>query len=259
MKQLLAIIFIFFFFVHVNGVKAQTNIFFDPSKYIPGIGCGVAQGDNGSDRCCTPQKVSCDAILSNDVIKFILNDLVGGIVGKIPVIGGLARLLPDQCNDAMSKINSFQQNVNSPCIVGKPSTDPNSPACTCIGDNTGTASAQLATMCYKYLKTNELGSCLNCAGQGNIWTGIGCVPLSFSSFLNGYLIPTGIGLGGIIALICIIYSAFMMQTSEGNPEKIKKAQENLTSCILGLMLIIFSVFILRLIGVDIIRIPFLMK
>ena len=47
----------------------------------------------------------------------------------------------------------------------------------------------------------------------------------------------------------------MMQTSQGNPEKLKKAQEMLTSCIMGLMLIIFSVLILRLIGVDILKIP----
>ena len=38
-------------------------------------------------------------------------------------------------------------------------------------------------------------------------------------------------------------------------EKIKKAQDLLTSCIMGLMLIIFAVFILRLVGVNILRIP----
>jgi len=65
----------------------------------------------------------------------------------------------------------------------------------------------------------------------------------------------GIGLAGLIALLCIIYAAFMIQISSGNPERIKKAQELLTSCIMGLMLIIFSVFILRLIGVDILKIP----
>ena len=36
---------------------------------------------------------------------------------------------------------------------------------------------------------------------------------------------------------------------------LKKAQELITSCIMGLMLIIFSIFILRLIGVDILKIP----
>jgi len=47
----------------------------------------------------------------------------------------------------------------------------------------------------------------------------------------------------------------MMQSSQGNPEKLKKAQEMITSCIMGLMLIIFSVFILKLIGVNILKIP----
>ena len=55
--------------------------------------------------------------------------------------------------------------------------------------------------------------------------------------------------------MCIIYSAYLIQFSRGNPERIKKAREYLTSCIMGLLLIIFSIFILRLIGVDILRIP----
>jgi len=46
-----------------------------------------------------------------------------------------------------------------------------------------------------------------------------------------------------------------MQSSQGNPEKLKKSQDMITSCIMGLMLIIFSIFILKLIGVDILKIP----
>jgi hypothetical protein len=65
----------------------------------------------------------------------------------------------------------------------------------------------------------------------------------------------GIGLAGGVAMLCIMYSAFRMQTSQGNPEAIKKAQETLTSCITGLVLIIFSVLILRIIAQDILRIP----
>ena len=57
--------------------------------------------------------------------------------------------------------------------------------------------------------------------------------------------------------IMFIVGAFNYLTSFGNAERIKKAQEMLTSCIIGLMLIIFSVFILRLIGVNILKIPFI--
>jgi hypothetical protein len=56
-------------------------------------------------------------------------------------------------------------------------------------------------------------------------------------------------------MLGIIFSAFQIQISQGNPEKIKKAREMLTSFVIGLLVIIFSVFILRLIGVDLLRIP----
>jgi hypothetical protein len=64
----------------------------------------------------------------------------------------------------------------------------------------------------------------------------------------------GVGLAGIAAFLCIIYAAFILQTSRGNPERIKKAREYLTNCIIGLLIIIFAVFVLRLIGVDILQI-----
>ena len=93
------------------------------------------------------------------------------------------------------------------------------------------------------------------SGTVGVWTGIGCVYTDTKAFIEKTVFGMGIGLAGVLALLCIIYSAFMMQSSQGNPEKLKKAQEMITSCIMGLMLIIFSVFILRLIGVDILNIP----
>jgi len=106
-------------------------------------------------------------------------------------------------------------------------------------------------------KDTEYCRCTDCVVNKNgYWSAIGCVRFdSFSGFITDNLFPIAIGFAGMFALLCIIYSAFMMQTSQGSPEKIKKAQENLTSCILGLMIIIFSVFILRFIGVNILRIP----
>jgi len=84
---------------------------------------------------------------------------------------------------------------------------------------------------------------------------MGCVYTDTKDFIEKTVFGLGIGLAGGFALLCIIYAAFMMQSSQGNPEKLKKAQELITSCIMGLMLIIFSVFILRLIGVSILKIP----
>lgn len=90
---------------------------------------------------------------------------------------------------------------------------------------------------------------------GGAWTAIGCIKADFSSTLQNTLFPLFIGLGGLISLGCIIYASFLLQTSMGEPEKITKAQELMTSCITGLIVILFSIFILRVIGVDILRLP----
>lgn len=88
-----------------------------------------------------------------------------------------------------------------------------------------------------------------------VWTALGPIDFTLQGFIQNTLVGWGIGLAGVITLLCIIYSAFTLQISGGNPEKIKKAKERLTACVVGLLLIIFSVFILKLIGVDILQIP----
>jgi hypothetical protein len=111
----------------------------------------------------------------------------------------------------------------------------------------------LVELCNKYFDNPT--ECNKCVTQNKFYSAFGCIPLDIGSFFKETLFQLMLGLAGFIALICIIYSAFQIQTSAGNVEKVKKAQELLTSCIMGLMLIIFSVFILKLIGVDILRVP----
>lgn len=69
------------------------------------------------------------------------------------------------------------------------------------------------------------------------------------------LLGITLGFVGGIALLLIIYAGYKMVTSHGNPEQIESARETLTSAIIGLLFIIFSVVILEVIGVDILRIP----
>ena len=71
----------------------------------------------------------------------------------------------------------------------------------------------------------------------------------------GDLLKWAIGVGGGIAFLLIVYSGFMIMTSSGNPERLKAGQELLTSAISGLILLVFSIFILNLIGVKILEIP----
>ena len=92
-----------------------------------------------------------------------------------------------------------------------------------------------------------------CGSDGKgISTAIGCLPVlgSTNEFLSS-LLKWAVGVGGGIAFLLMLYAGFMTMTASGNPERLKAGQELLTSAVAGLILLVFSVFILRFIGVDI--------
>lgn len=90
-------------------------------------------------------------------------------------------------------------------------------------------------------------------------TAIGCIPTgNLNEFANWFL-RWAIGIGGGIAFLLIIWSGFQIMTSSGNPERLKAGKEQLTAAVTGLLFLIFSVFLLRLIGVEILRIPGFIK
>lgn len=94
-----------------------------------------------------------------------------------------------------------------------------------------------------------------CNGDNGINTAIGCIPINNTNDLIGFILKWAIGIGGGIAFLLTIYAGFMIMTSSGNPERLKAGQELLTSAIAGLIMLIFSVFILEIIGVKILQIP----
>lgn len=94
----------------------------------------------------------------------------------------------------------------------------------------------------------------NCTSD-QLNTAIGCIDITNSTGLIGFILKWAIGIGGGVAFLLILYSSFMIMTSQGVPERLKAGQELLTSAIMGLILLIFSVFLLRLVGVNILNIP----
>lgn len=92
-------------------------------------------------------------------------------------------------------------------------------------------------------------------GDTGINTAIGCIPFTSEGELTQFILRIGIGIGGGIAFLLMIYAAFMIMTSSGNPQRLNAGKELLWSAISGLLLLLFSVFILKLIGVDILNIP----
>jgi len=101
----------------------------------------------------------------------------------------------------------------------------------------------------------ESPTCNYGGGTNNgINTAIGCIPITDTNAFIGFILKWAIGIGGGIAFLLIIYAGFMIMTSSGNPERLKAGQELLTSAIAGIIMLIFSVFILRVIGINILGI-----
>ncbi len=91
-------------------------------------------------------------------------------------------------------------------------------------------------------------------GGTSIDTALGCIDASGTNFVTK-LLSFGIGIAGGIAMILIIFGGFQILTSAGNPERLNEGKELISSAITGLLMIVFSVFLLRIIGVDILGIP----
>lgn len=97
--------------------------------------------------------------------------------------------------------------------------------------------------------------CLDCFNRGDhSWTAIGCIPTTPAGFV-GQILSFGLGIAGGIAFLLILSGGFQILTSAGNPEQLNAGKELIGSAIAGLLMIIFSVFLLRFIGVDVLRIP----
>jgi hypothetical protein len=102
-------------------------------------------------------------------------------------------------------------------------------------------------------------SCVACVGTnesptGNIWTAIGCIPITKEG-ISIAIVKFIISIAGGGAMIMILLGAFSVTTSTSNPKRLQDGQEMITQAILGLFVIIFSVILLHFIGVDLFQIP----
>lgn len=256
-KAFLAIFLLFLFFT--RSVSAQTLDDLK-NKYslqqIPGLDCGIAY-DKAKKACCSPQSYE---KLKKQMEK---DSKLPGILDKaFSKAGVLGRV--NKFTEIMNAINKMDEGVEPPkCLVGEPD-DPNNPNCTCLTPeemvSKPVAVSKILELCQKYLgkrSGGEINKCVECFANGGYLSAIGCLYFQPDRFILFNVFGLGLKLGGLFAFLCIIYSAIELQISQGNSEKIKKAQERITACIIGLLVVIFSVFILKIVGVNILGIPWL--
>jgi len=87
---------------------------------------------------------------------------------------------------------------------------------------------------------------------GGINTAIGCIDYDIIG-LTQFLLGWSIGVGGGVALVLIGFAGIKMMFSQGDPNQFNDAKSLFIAAVSGLLLIIFSTFLLRLIGVNILE------
>ncbi len=92
--------------------------------------------------------------------------------------------------------------------------------------------------------------CVSPDSTPGIPTALGCLSYYPESFIR-QIMPWSVRLAGSIAFLLIIAAAFQHSTAAGDPEKMQKSSEMLSSAIAGLIIIIFATVLLHAIGVDI--------
>ncbi len=149
-----------------------------------------------------------------------------------------AKLIRDNADDIISKLGTYRaSHTGLPLVTWKGYMGPKAPA---------------------VIKKQELESfaqCLEAAHEGKLYTAIGNIDIeNLATFISTTVFGILMGFAGAFTLGCAIYSAVSIQMSQGG-EGYTKARETLMHCLSGLALIIFATFMLRFIGVDILRIP----
>jgi hypothetical protein len=255
MKKVFIFFFLLFFLLKTDFIYAQNP---DPS-----ISPTPEPGSLGGR--CGMENININQINVPRITVDLGNPYKWGCI-SLPIIGDLfcfSDILESARNTVadMLDFRTLQEQFRdlNICDAGLEPDDVTSPNCTCIDPNTRDLTRLSDLLCARHLRNNtdrERLSCSSCFLNGGYYSALGCIYFSnWQTFFERNVFGLSVSLAGLVALLCIIYAAIQMQLSQGNAEKIKKAQELLTSCIMGLMLILFSVFILRVIGVDILRIP----
>lgn len=99
-----------------------------------------------------------------------------------------------------------------------------------------------------------INPCAQCFASEGIWTAVGCLPTQPKDLIPK-LVQFAIGIAGGVALMLMLIGAFRLSVSAGNPDNVQAGKDMFTSAVAGLLLIIFSALILRIVGVDIFQLP----
>jgi len=104
-------------------------------------------------------------------------------------------------------------------------------------------------------KPTNWDGCMECSQKEDYtWTVLGCIPSGPGGFIQ-IVLQAAVRVIGGVTFLAFLYGGFILLTSSGDVKKINKGKTIVMSSVVGLLFILFSVFILRLVGYEILRIP----
>ena len=188
------------------------------------------------------------------VVENAVPSLCGAGSTNVSITGGVAPTATPTIAPTPTGAGSCKA-IGQPCedIPSGPTSCCGQPANKCVAGTCQIAptSAPIPTTApFKLCETltgTEKSNCEACfkeTGEG-IYTAIGCIPLTPSAFTKNIisvLISIAIGM----AFVMLVYGAFLCITSRGNTQQTAACQQTITSAIVGLLMIIFSLVIVRL-------------
>ena len=200
--------------------------------------CGYAT-IKGKDDCCSKKDIEKK---NKELLKEIMP------VGEIPGfgIGKTTDLLVGLGMSIIPGGDKF-------CIVGEPVKKKivrrfarDIEECKCRLNLTPTPLSS-KKICEKIKDEGIKEKCDKCADKGGFFSGIGCVPVNNLDKFVIFLINLGIKVSSLLLFACLIYHGIKIQVSSGDEKKVQESQQTIKQCISGLILVLFSVFIIYII------------
>jgi hypothetical protein len=105
-----------------------------------------------------------------------------------------------------------------------------------------------STLAYLRADTENRPLLQSCLESGGIWIFVGCVDPTPLGIITG-VIRIALGVMGGVALLQLIWAGLLYQS--GNEKKIADARQKVIATLTGIAVLVFSILILRIIGVNI--------
>jgi hypothetical protein len=129
------------------------------------------------------------------------------------------------------------------CTINTPDQCPTGTTPRALPDKSGKCYANSQCVC----------ECSTAFGAG-VPSALGCIPYTPEG-LTQWILKLIAGVITGVALLLLLYGGVRYVMSSGDMEGLEEAKSIITAAISGLLLVIFSVLILRVIGVDILGLP----